>query len=47
MPTIHRQRSAAWMGTKISVSVAVVSCTCRQKGLAGGVIPSCGSATSE
>ena len=46
-PAIHRQRSAAWTGTRISVSVAVVSCTCRQNELAGGVIPSSGSATSE
>src|SRR5580692_3301193 len=46
-PTIHRQSSAAWMGTRISVSVAVVPCICRQKELAGGVIPSCGSATSD
>jgi hypothetical protein len=27
------------MGTRISVSVAVVSCICRQKKLAGTVIP--------
>src|SRR5580693_2067224 len=46
-PTIHRQSSAAWMGTRISVSVAVVPCICRQKELAGRVIPSFGNATSD
>ena len=46
-PTIHRQRSAAWTGTRISVSVAVVPCICRQNELAGRVIPSPGSATSD
>ena len=35
------------MGTRISVSVAVVSCICRQNELAGRVIPSSGSATSD
>jgi hypothetical protein len=33
------------MGTRISVSVAVMPCICRQKELAGRVIPSCGSAS--
>jgi hypothetical protein len=35
------------MGTRISVSVAVVPCICRQKKLPGRVIFSSGSATSE